>query len=170
MELWKKVWLGLYAIDDKEERYHVERLEVLSLGAGNHYFPAGGLHVLKRRFLWNDPINGIASLKLFPNLSLSTLFSIVEILEAYESEIENMKSLYSLLRESQLALHGRHDPDQVAVVRAEYMEIAKPMAKRIKHFDARMNVLNMDIYDEAMELSDQDQGEYLYHKAFSNIW
>lgn len=171
VELWKKVWLGLYAIDEKEDLYHVERLEILSLGAGiKHYFQAGDLHILKRRFLWNDLTNGIASLKLFPNLALSTLLSVIEILEAYEGEIENMKSLYSLLRKGQLALHGRHDHSQVAVIRAEYMDIAKSTRKRIKHFDVRMNVLNLDIYDEAMEISDRTQGDYVYYKAFSDMW
>ena len=91
VKLWKEFWLGLYQIDDNEDRYHVERIEALYAGAGmTHTYRVGELQILKRHFLRNETYNGMASLKLFPGLHLSTLLSVVQILEAYESEIDNM--------------------------------------------------------------------------------
>ncbi|KAJ5849905.1 hypothetical protein N7455_009761 [Penicillium solitum] len=171
VKLWKKVWLGLYQIDDNEDRYHVERLEALSLGAGlTRTCRVGELQVLRRHFLRSETNNGIAALKLFQGLSLSTLLSVIHILEAYESEIENMKLLYSILRSGQLALHETADLAQTAVVRTEYMAIAEPMEKRIRQYDIRMNVVNMDICDEAMGFYQRQKGEYIYHMAFPNAW
>ncbi|KAF7529731.1 hypothetical protein PCG10_006061 [Penicillium crustosum] len=171
VKLWKKVWLGLYQIDDNEDRYHVERLEALSLGAGlTRTYRVRELQVLRRHFLRSETNNGIASLKLFQGLSLSTLLSVIHILEAYEGEIENMELLYSILRSSQLALHETANLAQTAVVRTEYMAIAEPMEKRIRQYDIRMNVVNMDICDEAMGFYQRRKGEYIYHKAFPNAW
>ncbi|EKV16374.1 hypothetical protein Pdw03_6390 [Penicillium digitatum] len=171
VKLWKKVWLGLYQIDDDEDRYHVERLEALSLGAGlTRTYRVGELQVLRRHFLRSETNNAVASLKLFQGLSLSTLLSVVHILEAYESEIDNMRLLYIILRSGQLALHETADLAQTAVVRAEYMEIAEPMEKRIRQYDIRMNVVNMDICDEAMGFYRRQKGEYVYYKAFPNAW
>ncbi|KGO69219.1 hypothetical protein PITC_095410 [Penicillium italicum] len=171
VKLWKRVWLGLYQIDDDEDRYHVERLEALSLGAGlTRTYQVGELQVLRRHFLRSETNNGIASLKLFQGLSLSTLLSVIHILEAYESEIDNMRMLYSILRSGQLALRETADLAQTAVVRTEYMEIAEPMEKRIRQYDIRMNVVNMDICDEAMGFLQRQKGEYIYHKAFPNVW
>ncbi|CAG7937595.1 unnamed protein product [Penicillium nalgiovense] len=150
VNLWKKVWLGLYQIDDNEDRYH--------------------LQVLRRHFLRSETNNGIASLKLFQGLSLSTLLSVIHILEAYESEIDKLRLLYSILRSGQLALHETADLAKTAVVRTEYMAIAEPMEKRIRQYDIRMNVLNMDICDEAMGFYERQKGEYIYHKAFPNAW
>ncbi|KAJ5383798.1 hypothetical protein N7517_001709 [Penicillium concentricum] len=171
VKLWKKVWLGLYQIDDNEDRYHVERLEALSLGAGlTRTYRVGELQVLRRHFLRSETNNGIASLKLFQGLSLSTLLSVIHILEAYESEIENMSLLYSILRSGQLALHQTADLAQTAVIRTEYMAIAEPMEKRIRQYDIRMNVVNMEICDEAMGFYQRQKGEYIYLKAFPNAW
>lgn len=171
VKLWKKVWLGLYQIDDNEDRYHVERLEALSLGAGlTRTYRVGELQVLRRHFLRSETNNGIASLKLFQGLSLSTLLSVIHILEAYESEIENMKLLYSILRSGQLALRETADLAQTAIVRTEYMAIAEPMEKRIRQYDIRMNVVNMDICDEAMGFYQRQKGEYIYHMAFPTVW
>ncbi|KOS38926.1 hypothetical protein ACN38_g10249 [Penicillium nordicum] len=171
VKLWKKVWLGLYQIDDNEDRYHVERLEALSLGAGlTRTYRVGELQVLRRHFLRSETNNGIASLKLFQGLSLSTLLSVIHILEAYESEIENMKLLYSILRSGQLALYETADLAQTAVVRTEYMAIAEPMEKRIRQYDIRMNVVNMEICDEAMGFYQRQKGEHVYHMAFPNAW
>ncbi|KXG48222.1 uncharacterized protein PGRI_020920 [Penicillium griseofulvum] len=171
VKLWKKVWLGLYQIDDNEDRYHVERLEALSLGAGlTRTYGVGELQVLRRHFLRTETNNGIASLKLFQGLSLSTLLSVIHILEAYESEIDNMRLLYSILRSGQLALHQTPDLAQTAVVRTEYMAIAEPMEKRIKQYDIRMNVVNMEVCDEAMGFYQRQKGEYIHHKAFPNAW
>ncbi|OQE46103.1 hypothetical protein PENCOP_c001G05111 [Penicillium coprophilum] len=171
VKLWKKVWLGLYQIDDNEDRYHVERLEALFLGAGlARTYRVGELQVLRRHFLQSETNNGVASLKLFQGLSLSTLLSVIHILEAYENEIDNMRLLYSILRSGQLSLHQNADLAQTAVVRTEYMAIAEPMEKRIRQYDIRMNVVNMEICDEAMNFYQRQKGEYIYRKAFPNSW
>jgi hypothetical protein len=91
-------------------------------------------------------------------------------LEAYESEIDNMKLLYSILQQNQLSLHDSSDLSQVAAVKTEYMLIAKRMENRIRHYDARMDVLNMEICNEAMEFYDRPKGEYIYYKVFPNMW
>lgn len=171
VKLWKKVWLGLYQIDDNEDRYHFERIEALSLGAGlTRTYRVGELQVLRRHFLRSETNNGVAALKLFPGLSLSTLLSVLQILEAYESEITNLGLLYSILRGGQLALHETADLAHTAVVRTEYMAIAEPMEKRIRQYDIRMDVVNMEMCDEAMGFYDRPRGEFVYHKTFPNMW
>ncbi|KAJ5773237.1 hypothetical protein N7457_008133 [Penicillium paradoxum] len=171
VNLWKKVWLGLYQIDDNEDRYHFERIEALSLGAGlTRTYRVGELQVLRRHFIRSETNNGVAALKLFPGLSLSILLSVLQILEAYESEIGNLNLLYAILRSGQLALHEAADLAHTTVVRTEYMAIAESMEKRIRQYDIRMDVLNMEICDEAMEFHERRKGEYIYHKAFPNMW
>ncbi|KAJ6049545.1 uncharacterized protein N7446_007127 [Penicillium canescens] len=172
VKLWKTVWLGLYQINDNEERYHVERLEALYLGAGmTRTYRLGELRVLRRRFMRTETNNGIAAMKLFPDLSLSTLLAVVHILEAYESEIPNLKLLYSILQNGQLGLYENEDAqERTAVVRSDYDVIAEPMEKRIHQYDIRMDVLNMEICDEAMGFHDGLKGQHVYTKVFPNRW
>ncbi|KAJ5467295.1 hypothetical protein N7475_005047 [Penicillium sp. IBT 31633x] len=169
VKLWIKVWLGLYLVDESQDRSHYDRIEALYLGTGlTCTYHIGELRALRRYFIESVKNNGMASLKLFPGLSFSMLLSVVRILEAYESEIENLKLLYSILRGSQLALHETADPAQLTVLRNEYMAIAKPMEKRIRQYDIRMNVVNMEIYDEVMGFDERPTGEFVYYKALPN--
>lgn len=152
VQLWKNVWLGLYQAENREIRSHYIRLEALYLGTGlTHTFRLGELHLLNRFFSEWSINSGIASLKLFENLSILTLQSVVEILEAYEREIANLDRLFSILRNSQTSLHGTNDR-QKAEVEKDFFAVSAPMERRIRQYDIRMNVLNMDICDEAMAL------------------
>ncbi|KAJ5776431.1 uncharacterized protein N7511_001442 [Penicillium nucicola] len=171
MKLWKNVWLGLYEINDNEERYHVERIEALYFGAGLiRTYRLGEMRVLRRRFMRAETNNGIAAMKLFPDLSLSTLLAVIHILEAYESEIPNLKLLYSILKNGQLGMYETEDAKDRAVVRSKYDAIAEPMEKRIHQYDIRMDVLNMEICDEAMGFHDCLKGQHIYTKVFPTRW
>ncbi|KAJ5316807.1 hypothetical protein PENANT_c016G11128 [Penicillium antarcticum] len=170
VKLWKKVWLGLYQINDNKERYHIERIEALYLGAGMiRTYRVGEMRVLRRRFMRVETNNGIAAMKLFPVLSFPTLLAMVHILEAYESEIPNLELLYSILRNGQLGLYETEDAqDRATVVQSDYDAIAKPMEKRIHQYDIRMDVLNMEICDEAMGFPGHLKGQHVYMKVFPN--
>lgn len=176
VQLWKKVYLGLYEIDDSDQyqpRYRYDRLEALYLGTGlaRPYKYVGELYVMRRRFNRYDPGGGMLALKLFDNTSCSTLQSVIRILEAYEKEVPNLVRLEKLLRKSQLALFPEQSDSSVGMdaLRQEYEEIVKPMTRRIEWYDARMRVLNHDMLDEVMVLDNGQhrlKGQFVYHKAF----
>lgn len=175
VHLWKKVYLGLYEIEDSDKyraRSHYDRLEALYLGAGlTRSLYLHGLKVIKYRFSLCGGNTGVLSLKLFDNLSISTLRSMIEILEAYEKEIVNLVRLETLLRNSQRPLFPAESDPSVATnaLRKEYLDIAGPMGKRIEWYDIRMEVLNHDIHNEAMVLDKgrhRLKGQYVYHRAF----
>lgn len=109
----------------------------------------------------------MAGLKLYEHLSVSTLESVIELLEAYEREIPNLGRLYKALRECQL---GIGDCTVRGSTSSRYMSIAEPLNKALSLLDSRMDVLVMDIYDEAMALHvdrpELQKGRYVYHIAF----
>lgn len=175
--LWKKVWLGLYQVDGLNGPYHYERIEALYLGAGlTKTYRVGELKVLNRYFFEYSRNHGIVGLKLYENLSFQTLHSVIEILEAYEREIPNLEKIYSILRDGQLELYqedgfGGHNAP-VHHTQRRYLSIAEPLEKRLLHYDARMDVLIMDIADEAMNLHvfkpGLRKGLYVHEKAFAS--
>lgn len=177
LRLWKKVWLGLYQIDDAQGPYHYERIEALYLGAGlTKAYRVGELRVLNRHFSEYSQNNGIAGLKLYDNLSVKTLRTVVEVLEAYEREIANLERIYSILRCAQLELNQEDGfggyTAHIYQTQRRYLGVAEPMEKRLLHYDARMDVLIMDVYDEAMELHAFNpglrKGMHVYKKAFAS--
>ncbi|KAJ6095740.1 hypothetical protein N7486_006486 [Penicillium sp. IBT 16267x] len=89
IHLWKRVWQGLYEVDSDDGIYQ-QRTEVGQ--------------AIPRSFSEFGTKNGIASLRMFDNTPLPILKSVVEGLKAYESEIANIKQLYSILGEAQLML------------------------------------------------------------------
>lgn len=111
---------------------------------------------------------------MYENLSMKTLKAVIEILEAYEREISSLEKVYAILRGAQLDLYQEDGfggfSAQIQQTQRQYLGIAEPMEKRLLHYDARMDVLIMDIYDEAMELHPFHlglrRGLYVYQKAF----
>ncbi|KAJ5173161.1 hypothetical protein N7492_005754 [Penicillium capsulatum] len=89
VQLWKKAYLGLYEIDDSNQyhpRYHYDRLEALCLDAGlTRSFNLGELRIMRPYFSRYGARSGMLALKMFDNLSIPTLQSIIQILEAYEN-------------------------------------------------------------------------------------
>ncbi|KAJ5825704.1 hypothetical protein N7474_002842 [Penicillium riverlandense] len=176
IQLWKTIWLGLYKVKDTEGPSHYDWLQALSRGAGfgNSY---GVLGSLNRHFLQYSTINGMASLKLFDNTSMSTLRCVVDILEAYESEIPNLEQLYSILRRAQIGLHQKlddngRDDSQKAIFKKRYLALAEPMGRRLTHYDNRMDVLTIDMYEEAATLRGdglRDTGQHVYYRAFRAV-
>lgn len=159
--------------------FHYERIEALYLGAGlTRTYRVGELKVLNRHFFEYSRNHGIVGLKLYENLSFQTLQSVVEILEAYEREIPNLEKIYSILREGQLELYqedefgGYNAP--VHHTQRRYLSIAEPLEKRLLHYDARMDVLIMDIHDEAMDLHVFNpglrKGLFVHEKAFASAF
>ncbi|KAJ5669610.1 hypothetical protein N7462_010680 [Penicillium macrosclerotiorum] len=169
VQLWKKVWFGLYEIEDSEQRLHISRLQALYFGAGFTAY-LGRLEILRRQSYRGISANeGILSLKVFDGLSVATLESVLEILRAYENEIPNLDRLYAILRRGQRPIHRSKLPAPTEGLRREYLAVAEPMEKRIKQYDIWMNVLNHDIRDEAMIMSDlnsRPRGGFVYYMAF----
>jgi phosphatidylethanolamine-binding protein (PEBP) family uncharacterized protein len=82
-----------------------------------------------------------------------------------------LELLYSILQNGQLVLYETEDAqDRTAVVRADYDAIAEPTEKRIHQYDIRMDVLNMEICDEAMGFHDRLKGQHIYTKVFPDRW
>lgn len=175
LRLWKKVWLGLYQIESAQGPYHYERIEALYLGAGlTRAYRVGELKVLNQHFSEYSRNHGIVGLKLYEGLSAKRLKAVVEILQAYEKEIPNLEQIYTVLREAQLTLHqvdgyGGYTA-HIHQTQRRYLDVAEPLEKRLIHYDARMDVLNMDIYDEAMDVHGFHpglrKGPYVHQKAF----
>lgn len=175
-QLWKKVWLGLYETDEGdgiyEKRQHYDRLEALYLGAGlPGRLSTAGLDVLRRWFLWTIPRNGMAALRLFDHMSITTLQSVLEVLKAYESEIANLQQMYSILDEAQLGLPQllALKKEDVVEVQKRFLAVANPMARRIEKYDIRMDVLTTQSFDEAMASGHDEfrqKGQHVYYKAF----
>ncbi|RMJ26768.1 hypothetical protein PHISP_02368 [Aspergillus sp. HF37] len=175
LHLWKRVWLGLYQVENAQGPYHYERIEALYLGAGlTKTYRMGELKVLNRHFSEYSRNTGIAGLKLYENLSIKTLRAIIEVLEAYEREIPNLERIYTILRSAQLELYQEDGfggyTGQIYQTQRRYLSVAEPLEKRLLHYDARMDVLAWDIYDEAMELHafrpGMRKGLYIYQKVF----
>lgn len=160
--LWQKVWFGLYQLYDRDGPYHHERLEKLYLGAGmatqisednndGTLRVSPGLGLLRHALSHNcrgSSSSGLSGLKLYEGLSLEKLQSVIQLLEAYEREIEPLGEVYALLRGLQVGLRQPTTEDQEAVM-SQYPALADPIAKRLLHYDSQLDVLAMDMEDEA---------------------
>lgn len=159
--IWRVVWLGLYQLHDNHGPYHVDRLVQLYFGAGmavydiidkagdpyerakSHKGPLGLLgHALANR--------GINNLRLYEGLSIETLKSVILLLEAYKHEIAALGEVYELLRSLQVGLREPTSNDEKAVLE-HYPPMADPLARRLIHLDARLDVLMSDLEDEHMQ-------------------
>lgn len=169
VDLWRKVWFGLYQVKESDRVYHVDRLRKLYLGAGmstrvvvhedndslskvETTSSTAGLGLLQRALsrgsIFHD---GLASLTLYDGLSLGTLQSVIELLRAYEREIEPLGQVYSLLRQLQIGIRSPAFEDEQRVLR-DFPPLADPIAKKLLHYDARLGVLSMDMEDEAIAI------------------
>lgn len=169
VDLWRKVWFGLYQVKESDRVYHVDRLRKLYLGAGmsTHVVheeddslsevettssTTVGLGLLQRALSQSSIFrNGLASLTLYDGLSLGTLQSVIELLRAYEREIEPLGQVYSLLRQLQIGIRSPTFEDEQKVLR-DFPPLAVPIAKKLLHYDARLGVLSMDMEDEAVAI------------------
>ncbi|CAI7627548.1 unnamed protein product [Penicillium pancosmium] len=142
LSLYHVAWLGIYQVHDKDGRSHAFRLAELFYGAGMSSYvdkteqelsddhgnkrPRGKTGAETRVL---DPLwtalskEGLSSLKLFEGLSVASLESVIELVEAYVKEVASVNALYQLLRELQVA-------------------------RRLRHLDARLKVLVLDLEDE----------------------
>ncbi|KAL1845784.1 hypothetical protein Plec18170_009588 [Paecilomyces lecythidis] len=173
IDLWKTVWLGLYQRHDNKGQYHSDRLRALYLGAGmstrmvnydpdaddadNAKNPVGlgllGVALSQQFHAHNGLGGGFSGLKLYDGLSLRTLESVIEILEAYEREIEPLGEVYAVLRRLQVGLREPTTDDEEAVMQ-NYPPVADPIARRLLQYNATLDVLAMQIYDEMTALYD----------------
>ncbi|KAJ9194587.1 hypothetical protein DTO164E3_7254 [Paecilomyces variotii] len=169
-DLWKKVWLGLYQAHDNNGPWHCDRLLILYAGAGMSTSMATessknyrrrdhaalghlGAALGQQLCVNNDFGGGIRKLRLYDGLSLSTLESVIEILEGYEREIEPLGEVYAVLRRLQIGLREPSKADEDAVLR-DYPPVADSIARRLFQYDVRLGVLGMQMYDEVTALHD----------------
>lgn len=189
--LWQKVWQGLYQVHDNKGQYHYDRLLALYEGAGmsvrmnqkerndeslqsNESGVGLGLLgvALSRHYRSTSEFrSGVQGLKLYDGLSPRTLESVIELLEAYEREIEPLSQVYTALRRLQIGLRESTGDDEDAVLQ-QYPPVADPIAKRLLQYDARLDVLTMELYDEGMVLHDDPklrQGWYVSEEVFPRL-
>ncbi|OKL59746.1 hypothetical protein UA08_04923 [Talaromyces atroroseus] len=180
--LWRIVWLGLYQLHDNHGPYHVDRLVQLYFGAGmavydildkvgdsyerskSHKGPLGLLgYALSNR--------AISNLRLYEGLSIDTLKSVIQLLEAYKHEIASLGEVYELLRSLQVGLRTPTSNDEKAVLE-HYPPLADQLARRLVHLDARLDVLMAELEDEHMESfgdSPQRNGWLVRDMVYPNI-
>lgn len=177
--LFRKVWLGLYEVDqgtnrcesdDVEGPTQISRLRALAKGAGltsfsmflDSEFDAPGSSL-------SQPANhGISSLQIFDCTSISNLEFAVKILKAYEQEIAVLDGLYSILQENQLGLHQSRSPDEIITRETECFDLFGGMIKRISEQDGRMEALQQVICEEAQifrQTGHEPVGHYVYKKV-----
>jgi hypothetical protein len=75
-------------------------------------------------------------------------------LKAFEKEIEPLREVYAVLRSLQVGLREPTEDDQQKVVK-DVQPLAEPLGKRLKHYDARLGVLGMDMWEEAMRVKEE---------------
>ena len=161
LNMWRRIWLGLYQVHDNHGPYHVERLTQLYLGAGmavsdiinkpedsyGRYKTGKGPLGLLGCALASQ---GISRLRLFEGLSVESLKAVIQLLESYKHEVGALGEVYELLRSLQVGLRETTDHDEKAVSE-HYPPLAEPLARRLIHLDARLDVLVADLEDEHME-------------------
>jgi hypothetical protein len=182
LTMWRVVWLGLYQLHDNHGPYHVDRLTQLYFGAGmavydildkvgdpyerskSHKGPLGLLgHALSTR--------GISNLRLYEGLSIDTLKSVIQLLEAYKHEIAAVGEVYELLRSLQVGLRAPTSHDEKAVLE-NYPPLADQLARQLVHLDARLDVLMAELEDEHMESfgdSPERHGWLVRDRVYPNI-
>lgn len=171
--LWKVVWQGLYQIHDRDGPFHATRLK-------EHYFAAGmsALHLIEsddnRSALRRNCPHGVLGLlgqalsqsgpkqlRLFHGLSVSSLESVVTLLEAYESQIPAMNEIYTVLRKLEVGFRTPTTEDEQAV-KEQFLPLADALAKHLLHLDARLDVLVSKLADENWER----HGDSLEHRSW----
>lgn len=175
VDKWATVWFGLYQIRNRHGPYHIDQLRKLYAGAGMAGYlakreldqertpsPLGllgiALSTSSRQYYNSDGTsNGIHDLRLFDNLSLSTLRLILDLLADYESIIEQFQEVLALLRSLQVDTTRTPSPVDEEEVLRRYPPVADPVAERILHYNSRLSVLVMDMESEAMEKYEQLQ-------------
>lgn len=177
--LWKEIWLGLYQIHDRNGAYHVDRLK-------EHYFAAGmsASHFINSpndSLLRQDRSYGVLGLlglplrhqgprklQLFDGLSISSLESVVTLLEAYRRQIPTMDEIYVILRRLEVDFRTPTTDDEEAV-KQQYLPLADALAKQLLHLDARLDVLVSRLSDENWEThgaSPEHKGWLVYDRVY----
>lgn len=161
--LWEKVWFGLYQVHDDNGPTHASQLRKLYMGAGmakllntqnglsdEHQDDTTiGLQRLLSNALFENrethPV--IEALRLYDGIALDNLQFIISLLREYEEQVEALSSLYQFLRQHQV--DGLPTKDHQAFVSSEFRERAGPIARTLCSLDAQMQVLQMDMENEA---------------------
>lgn len=169
-QLFRKVWLGLYQVDDPcEYRTQANRLRVLYQAAGLPYLGYGiPLLGVIQFHLARTSNRGVASLILYDCTSLSKLQLAVSLLEKHEREIENFEKLLTFLRKNQSGINETRITSKTRRRQKKLDQIAVPMVGRLRRYLIKVNLLNQDICDEAAKLHAQGRrpkGYYVFEKV-----
>ncbi|EED24610.1 hypothetical protein TSTA_079650 [Talaromyces stipitatus ATCC 10500] len=170
--MWRRIWLGIYQVHDNHGPYHIERLTQLYLGAGmavsgmiNKPGDSYGRYKTEK-----GPLGllgcalasqGISRLRLFEGLSIESLKAVIQLLESYKHEVAAL---------GEVGLRETTEHDEQAILE-HYPPLADPLARRLIHLDARLDVLVADLEDEHMEIygdSIERNGWLVKDKVFPN--
>lgn len=170
LTLWKEVWQGLYEYRHRRGHAyvhrggsHVDRLTKLYLAAG---MSASTSHIFMSRNDSPKQLNrtsevlgllslaleqqGPRQLRLFSGLSISSLESVVALLEAYKRLLPAMDEIYMTLRSLDLGFRAPTTDDEKAVEQ-KFQPLADTLAKQLLHLDARLDLLVLNLGDENWE-------------------
>jgi hypothetical protein len=163
---WEKVWFGLYQVHDDKGPTHASQLRKLYMGAGmaellntrnavsdEHQDETTiGLQSLLSNALFENreiqPV--IETLQLYDGVALDNLQYIISLLKEYEEQVEALSSLYQFLRQHQV--DGLPTKNHQTFISCEFRKRAGPIARTLCSLDAQMQVLQMDMENEARKI------------------
>jgi hypothetical protein len=186
LALWKDVWRGLY-------RYHNRRKHSFVHGGDAHlnrltklYHVAGmsASHIVESSDGHPDRLDrthgvlgllslalaqeGLRSLRLFDGLAISSLESVIELLEAYKRLLPQMDEIYVTLRSLEVDFR-MPTTDDVEAVEEKFRPLADTLARQLLHLDARLALLVLNLGDENWENYGDSQAHktwLVYDRAF----
>lgn len=156
---WEKVWFGLYQVHDAKGPTHASQLRKLYMGAGMAELLNDGndeATVGMHRLLFNSLFENreeqpvIETIRLYDGVALDNLQYLLGLLKEYEEQVEALSGLYQFLRQHQV--DGLPTKDHQAFIWCEFREQAVPIARKLCSLDAQLQILQMDIENEAREI------------------
>jgi hypothetical protein len=111
---------------------------------------------------------GPRELRLFDGLSISSLESVVTLLEAYRGQIPVMDEIYVTLRKLEVGFRTPTKDDEKAVEQ-QYLPLADALAKYLLHLDALLATLVSKLSDENWKIhgaSQEHNGWLVYDRVY----
>lgn len=175
-DLWKRIWFGLYQVEDEDEDgvTHATKIRKLYAGAGmghllrqpyhqdanvkfRGYWEFIGLGKLSEVLVESGPTDCwpvIGRLKMYDGMSLDYMQYISLLLKEYENQVYKLAELYHFLELRQIPPYYCERPadGHVKVVLRGFQERAGRIAMVLSKLDLQMGALQRSINKEALML------------------
>ncbi|KAJ6441522.1 Peptidase M20 domain-containing protein 2 [Purpureocillium lavendulum] len=166
---WKTVWEALFKRHPRASFERFDELRLLCQGAGatlEHPRPKQLLGALDGALDYDSPCSsGMRSLKVEKNTSTQQLDALLELLIAYVPELAAVDEIEARLRDAQI---GLREPtvEEWHRVKNDVLPLAEPVGRRIRHYNARLQLLQIDIEKEALaQWQDGGHPEWIHFES-----